>query len=70
MSCGIYRIKNADNDKFYVGSSVYKKSKIPESERETIKTLYLLEKMNKQQLSSKYGVTPTSMGRYIKRMGI
>lgn len=51
-------------------SSNYKKNKIPENERENIKSIYLSKTMNKRQLAFKYGVTPSSMGNYINRMGI
>jgi group I intron endonuclease len=48
----------------------YKKNKIPENERENIKDLYLYKKMNKRQLAIRYQVTPSSMGKYLKKMGL
>lgn len=48
----------------------YKKNKIPENERENIKSIYLSKKMNKRQLAIRYLVTPSSMGKYLKKMGL
>jgi len=51
-----------------IKNGIHKKNKIPKSETETIKELYLLGKMNKKQLSVKYGVTPSSMGRFLNKL--
>jgi group I intron endonuclease len=44
--------------------------KIPLTEYETIKSLYLSGDINKRQLAFKYNVSPTLMGRILKRTGI
>jgi hypothetical protein len=46
------------------------KNKIPKNETEIIKSLYLLGTMNKKQLSIKYGVSPTSIDRFLKKQGV
>ena len=48
----------------------YHKNKIPKEEYEIIRTLYLSGGTNKRQLAFKYGITPTSMSRLLKRIGI
>jgi len=48
----------------------YHKNKIPKEEYEIIRTLYLSGRTNKRQLAFKYGITPTSMSRLLKRIGI
>jgi group I intron endonuclease len=48
----------------------YHKNKIPLSEYETIKSLYVSNTMNKRKLAFKYGVNPSSMGKLLKRIGI
>ena len=53
-----------------VAEGRYKKNKIQENDREIIKSIYLSKTMNKRQLAFKYGVNPTSMGKYLKKMGL
>jgi len=46
------------------------KNKIPKTEHDSIKTLYVSGGINKRQLAFKYGVHPTSMGKLLKKLGI
>jgi len=48
----------------------YKKGKVPKSEYENIKSLYLSGSMNQRKLAFKYGVTPPSMARLLIKMGV
>lgn len=48
----------------------YNKNKVPFSEYENIKSLYLSGNMNQRNLAFKYGITPPSMNRLLKRIGI
>jgi len=47
-----------------------KKNKIPFTEYENIKSLYLSGSMNKRKLAFKYGVTPASIAKILKNIGI
>lgn len=47
-----------------------KKNKIPLTEYDNIKLQYLSGNINKRQLAIKYGITPSSMAKLLKRIGI
>lgn len=47
----------------------YRKNKIPKSDYETIKSLYLNKELNQRQLAIKYGVTAPSMAKMLKKLG-
>lgn len=48
----------------------YHKNKVPLSEYENIKSLYLSGNINKRKLAFKYGISPASMAKLLKRIGI
>ena len=48
----------------------YHKNKVPLNEYENIKLLYLSGKMNQRKLAFKYGITPPSMSKLLKKLGV
>lgn len=48
----------------------YHKNKVPLSEYETIKSLYLSGSMNQRKLAFRYGITPPSMAKLLKRLEV
>lgn len=48
----------------------YHKNKVSVSEYENIKSLYLSGSMNQRKLALKYGITPPSMAKLLKKLGV
>ena len=48
----------------------FRKNKVALSEHETIRSLYLSGKMNQRKLALKYEITPPSMAKLLKRIGV
>lgn len=62
------RIKDGVHKAYLEGR--HRKNKIPQTDTEIIINSYLLGKMNKRQLAKQYGVTPGSMGSFLKKNGV
>jgi len=64
------RKKISDGVQKSIQEGRYHKNKISLNEYENIKSLYLSGNMNQKNLSIKYGVTPPSMYRLLKKLGV
>lgn len=64
----IQRIKDGVRMSYLNGEC--RKDKVPKSEYENIKSLYLSGEMNKRQMAFKYGINPSSMQKLLQRIGV
>lgn len=63
-------VKIKEGVKKSIENGRFGKNKIPLSEYENIKSLYLSGSFNKRKLAFKYGISPASMAKLLKRIGV
>lgn len=77
-TCGIYRIQNKQNGKFYLGSScdIQRRwrdghvNKLRKNQHETIKQLYLTGEYTQRKISQMYNVQPPRICKILKKLGV